>query len=195
MPREGQSDDLEAESFEANFATRLAHGDGLVMEELVVLHQAAVYRFARSLTTNDADAEDVLQHTFVAAMRHGVSYRGLASLRSWLLRIARNEAMRINKLDNRVDADASEDLALLGQEAGWGSESPEALLQLAQERQRLDRAMASLPGGLQQILVLRDLEQIRGDEVADILGLSVAAMKSRLHRARLRLAQALRRAA
>ena len=81
----------------------------------------------------------------------------------------------------------------LGEAAGWGSESPEAEVLRAERRARLARALDALAPEDREVLVLRDLEELTGEETAAALGLSLAAMKSRLHRARLRLAAQLRR--
>lgn len=80
----------------------------------------------------------------------------------------------------------------LGLQAGWGSDNPEALALAAERRDTLARALESLSSGDREVLILRDIEGLRGPEAAEVLGLGERALKSRLHRARLRLAVALR---
>ena len=83
----------------------------------------------------------------------------------------------------------------LGLEAGWGSDNPEALAIAAQRRDTLLRAVHALPRSDREVLILRDVEGLRGPEAAEVLGIGERALKSRLHRARLRLAVALRNSA
>ncbi|MGB5681902.1 MAG: sigma factor-like helix-turn-helix DNA-binding protein, partial [Polyangiales bacterium] len=77
-------------------------------------------------------------------------------------------------------------------QAGWGSDDPEAIAIASERKGALRRAMASLSAEDQEVLILRDLEGLRGSEAAEVLGISLRALKSRLHRARLRLAASLR---
>lgn len=193
MPSQQEVSDLEITNLQAEFASRVSQGDPSVLNELLSQHQAAVYRYALSLCSSQSDAEDVLQQTFLSAFTSGGTYRGDAPLRHWLLRIARNEAFRLMRKVAKQEEYKQEELGLIGQEAGWGQGNPETLVALASEGARLQLALESLPSELREIIVLRDLEECSGQESADILGISLASMKSRLHRARLKLAQALRK--
>jgi len=170
---------------DAELIVRSSAGDRQAFEVLVSRHEQAVYRLARAITRTNEDAEDVLQETFLSAFRAAEGYRGTASVRTWLLTIARHAAIRYGVRAARLPtADVStEDLGL---EAGWGSD-PETIVIRAQREQLLKDALESLPFQDREILVLRELEGISGDEVAQLLGVSRTAMKSRLHRARLRL--------
>ncbi len=85
-----------------------------------------------------------------------------------------------------------EPLMTLGREAGWGSDDPEALAIAAERRDTLTRALQALSPGDREVLILRDIEGLSGQEAAEVLAITGAALKSRLHRARLRLARALR---
>ena len=86
-----------------------------------------------------------------------------------------------------------EPLARLGERAGWGSETPEALMAALERRDALERGLDTLRSEEREILLLRDVEGLSGDEAAEVLGISRAAMKSRLHRARLGFAAAMRK--
>ncbi|MBI3207008.1 MAG: sigma-70 family RNA polymerase sigma factor [Myxococcales bacterium] len=171
---------------DAELIARAASGDRAAFTELVERHRAAVHRYARSLTKNDADAEDALQRTFLAVWRSAATFRGPASARSWLFTVARNAALRQAR-PRREDATEPEALAELGARAGWGTDSPHALLEGAEVRARLGAALARLDADDREVIVLRDLEGLSGDEASSVLGLSLSALKSRLHRARLRL--------
>jgi RNA polymerase sigma-70 factor (ECF subfamily) len=171
---------------------RTAAGEREAFDELVVRHQAAVFRFARAATESPAAAEDVLQETFLAAWRAAGTFQGRSTVRTWLLTIARNEAWHQREREARLPMD-DVPLPELGEAAGWGDQSPEEGVLRSQRRGRLARALAALGADEREILVLRELEELTGEETASALGIGLAAMKSRLHRARLRLAAEVRR--
>jgi RNA polymerase sigma-70 factor, ECF subfamily len=168
-----------------------AGGDREAFAAVVARHQDSVYRLARILTRNTAAAEDVLQQTFLSAWQAAHQFRGDASVRTWLLTIARHAAQRQREHRAREPLDDTP-IEHLGARAGWGGPDPEALAMASQDRERVAAALASLAADDREILTLRDLEDLPGDETAALLGMSLAAMKSRLHRARLKLAAALR---
>jgi RNA polymerase sigma-70 factor (ECF subfamily) len=171
---------------------RTAAGEREAFDELVVRHQAAVFRFARAATEGPAAAEDVLQETFLSAWRAAGTFEGRSAVRTWLLTIARNQAWHQREREARLPMD-DVPLPELGEAAGWGDRSPEEGALLSQRRGRLVRALAALGAEDREILVLRELEELTGEETAAALGIGLAAMKSRLHRARLRLAAQVRR--
>ncbi len=177
---------------EVELLRRSAAGDSGAFEAFVALHQAAVFRFLRASTADAADAEDALQETFVAAWRSSANYRGDAPPRAWILGIARNAARHARRRRAGEPADFVS-LDDLGLDAGWGAEDPEQALSATLRREALQAALARLPASDREILVLRELEELDGASVAAMLGLTVAAMKSRLHRARLRLAAEVRK--
>lgn len=171
---------------------RSAGGDRDAFGALVIRHQASVYRLARLMVKTREEAEDVLQQTFLAAWRAVGGFRGESSTRTWLLTIARNTSLlrRTHVAREPIDPTPIEEL---GVRAGWGGPNPEELAVAAEQRDLLVAALAALAPDDREILTLRDLEGLPGIEVAEMLGLSLAAMKSRLHRARLSLAVAVRR--
>jgi RNA polymerase sigma-70 factor (ECF subfamily) len=168
-----------------------AAGDHRAFERLVERHAAAVLRMATVVTGNPTMAEDALQQTFLSAYRSAASFRADASVRTWLLTIARNAGCRLRAKRAREDL-TEEPLMKLGLEAGWGSDDPEALAMAAQRKETLQGALRTLSSDDQEVLILRDIEGLRGPEAAEVLGIGERALKSRLHRARLRLAAALR---
>ncbi|MEO0324666.1 MAG: RNA polymerase sigma factor [Myxococcota bacterium] len=172
---------------------RTGAGDCPAFETLVRRHGGALRRFAAGLVGPD-DADDALQQGLVAAFRGAASFRGDAKARTWLFTVVRNASLRHRRRESRhahesvPDDDALLDLGLA---AGWGAD-PEQLAARAEERALLARALARLPERDREVVMLRDVEGLAGPETAEVLGLAEAAMKSRLHRARLRLAVALR---
>ncbi|MCK6506763.1 RNA polymerase sigma factor [Myxococcota bacterium] len=179
----------------------IAQGRPEALDALVDRHQARILRYLRALTASEQAAEDALQETFVAAWRGAGGYRGDAPGRAWLLGLARRQAARTwrrraGEPDHPTLLDEQSDVEL-GLAAGWGQAEgvdPQAALESWQERRRLHAALERLSAEDREILVLRDLEQLSGAEVAALLELSLPAQKSRLHRARLRLMAALREA-
>ena len=180
MPGEA-SEDVEA-------LARVAQGERRAMTAVVERHRDAVLRYARTLCRTEAQAEDVLQETFIAALRHAEGFRGTGSARGWLLAIAKRRALTAQRRRSGEPA-RFETLEALGAEAGWGA--TDEALDLRLKKEALHAALESLEPAAQEVLVLRDLEGLSGPEAAEVLGLSLAAMKSRLHRARLELAAAL----
>ncbi len=172
---------------DADALARSAAGDAAAFAAFVSRHQASVCRFARAFVSRPEDAEDVTQQTFLAAWKGAGGFRGEASARTWLFTIARPAAHRYRLDGDRLPvAELSTDE--LGTHAGWGGADPEALAVASERRDRLMAAFARLAPEEQQVLTLRDLEGLSGEDTASTLGISLAAMKSRLHRARLVLA-------
>jgi RNA polymerase sigma-70 factor (ECF subfamily) len=166
---------------------RAAGGDRAAFDDLVVRQAPRVLRLIRLHVGRQQDAEDVLQQTFLAAWRGAAAFRGASSVRTWLFTIARHTAWRRRDDVRRHDA-AAVPLDELGVRAGWGSEDPETLALAAERREVLREAFEVLDPLDREVLTLRDLEEQSGEETAALLGLSLAAMKSRLHRARMTLA-------
>ena len=186
-PSPGQPSD----DHDAALARRVAEGSRAAHAQLVEEHQAPVFRFARSLAPDDATAEDIVQETFLAAIRGAHGFRADGTLRGWLFTIARRLAHRQRPREVAVPED--DELEALGRAAGWGAtDDPEARLSEQEQRTRVARVLCSLSEDEREILGLRDVEGLSGPETAAALGLGLAAMKSRLHRARLRFAAALR---
>jgi len=181
---------------DAELARRASSGDRAAFSALVATHRGAVFGFARRLT-RDADlAADVMQETFLTALQKLAGWRGEGSLRGWLLSIARSQVLlaRRRRAGEPAVFEPVESLPELGLEAGWGAPlDPLALAERVEAQSGLERALAALPDEAREVLLLRDVEGLSGDETAAALGLSVAAMKSRLHRARLQLVAAVKR--
>lgn len=158
-------------------------GDRPALEELLKRHQGQVYRFAMKMCRGPQDAEDVLQETLLSAARSLPDFRGGSSLSTWLYTIARSyciKKQRVGKFTpERVHGADAESLQLrdpgqLPDEVAAGQEVEEALRQAVMELEPMYR----------EVLVLRDMEGLTAPEVAEALGVSVDAVKSRLHRAR-----------
>jgi RNA polymerase sigma-70 factor (ECF subfamily) len=171
---------------DAGLIRAAAAGDRRAFGHLVDRHEAAVHRYARSLCRTDAEAEDALQQGFLDAWQGAASWRGETSVRGWLFTLTRNAAFRQHR--RKVGEPSTlDDLAALGEQAGFGSEDPEVLTERAEVQAQVRAAIEALDPVDREVLVLRDIEDLSAVEAAAILGIEVGALKSRLHRARLKL--------
>lgn len=170
---------------------RAAAGDRRAFERFVQAHEGAVLRYIRSRTQDPEVAEDALQETFIAAWRSADVFRGDGSARAWLLTIARNAVRRQYRRPAGAP-DTFEPLDAVAARAGWGRDPDEAWTDRIAARQVVERGFERLSPEDREVLVLRDLEGFGNEEVAGMLGLSVAAVKSRVHRARLRFMESVR---
>lgn len=174
---------------DADLLRRSAAGDRPAFDLIVERHAPAVLRFLRHTGLDPDQAQDVAQETLVTAWRQAGSFRS-DDARAWLLAIARNASRRHfrRRAGEPTDHVPLDSLAL---EAGWGAKD-EDLLSRITARDTLARAFARLTHEEREILSLRDLDGYGGAETAQVLGITLAAQKSRLHRARLRLMVELR---
>lgn len=171
---------------------RCAAGDRDACGAFLARHLDAVHRFARAVAGDDGTAEDAVQDTFLAALRAAGTFQGEAGARAWLLTIARNAVHRLHRR-RAGEPVRFEPLDALGAAAGWGAEDgPEAALLGAERRAAFAAALDALSPDDRAVLTLRDLEGLSGEETAAVLGVPLATAKTRLHRARLRFAAALR---
>lgn len=179
----------------------LKQGDRHELARMVDLYSDKIYRLALKFTNNPQDAEDVLQETFLKAMRALPEFEGRSSLSTWLYRIAVNESLmllRKQKPDLALDTPAEEE----DSEEGGSSNGliladwcclPEEELLSEESRRFLDQAIQQLPATLRSVFILRDIEGMSIRETADLLGLTETNVKTRLLRARLFLRQQLSR--
>lgn len=181
---------------DARALERVAGGDRSAFEPFVRRHEGAVLRYIRTRTSDPDVAEDALQETFIAAWRGARTFRGNGSARAWLLTIARNAVRRQYRrtagqpeAHEPLEAAAVADVAA---GAGWGRDSNDRWNDRIAAREVVARGFERLSSDDREILLLRDLEGVGNEEVADMLELSVAAVKSRLHRARLRFMESVR---
>lgn len=163
-------------------------GDRRAIERLLERHHAAVYRFGRKMCGEEEDAKDVLQETLFAAARSLPEFRGASSVSTWLYTIARSFCVKKRRRSKFAPAAVeSLDASDLPREVADPSRTPEEAAEGKQLRHALDQAIAALEPAYREVLVLRDVEGLPANEVAQVMGLTVEAVKSRLHRARLQL--------
>lgn len=182
------------ETADAELLARAATGDVVAFDRFVDRYRVQVHRYAMSLARHHADAEDVLQQTFVQAWRGAANARVESGARSWLFAIARHALQRLRRPVADV-AGVPVSLDALGGEAGFAdpAATPQRFAMAMEERHVLAEALQRLPEADREVLMLREIEEMSGEETARVLGLSLDAMKSRLHRARLHLVAEVRR--
>jgi RNA polymerase sigma-70 factor, ECF subfamily len=173
-------------------------GDMQAFEQLIQKYDRNVFRIAQHITQNREDAEDVVQDAFLKAYQNLNKFQGNSKFYTWLVRIAVNEALmrlRKRKADKTVSMDEdveTEDGAMPREFADW-SPNPEQQYGQAELSDILGKTIQGLPAGFRTVFVLRDVEGLSTEETAEMLGLSVPAVKSRLLRARLQLRERLNR--
>jgi RNA polymerase sigma-70 factor (ECF subfamily) len=187
---------------EATLIERLRAGDATALEAAMEGFAPRVYRLAYGITRNEADAEEVVQDVFLSLFRKVGAFEGRAALGTWIYRITVNAAL-IKRRGKRAELEVlledhlptfREDGHREGDRAGlladW-SDTPEEELLSRETRRTVRRLIAPLPDRYRVVLLPRDLEELSNEETAEILGESVASVKSRLHRARMALRELL----
>ena len=163
-------------------------GNGAALEELLVRHQPRIYRFGMKMCRDPEDASDVLQETLLAMARTIGDFRGASSLSTWLYTITRSfciKKRRKSKFAPAVEESLDSITPAERESLRGASRGPEEDLAGREVQEILDRAIGSLDPVSREVLVLRDVEGLSAPEVAEVLGLRVEAVKSRLHRARI----------
>ena len=157
-----------------------------------------IYNLARRMLGNDADAEDVTQDVLLQVVRKLDTFRGDSQISTWLHRVTVNAALaHRQKRANRQKHEAGEAVDDVAEAAGpagsvrrWNV-SPDEPVLAAEQAELIDKAINQLPEPYRDVYVLADVEGLPNAEIGEMLGLNVPAVKSRLHRARLRMRDAL----
>jgi len=193
-----------AVSQEAGLVERLRGGDSAALEVLMSEYAPRVYRLAFGITRNQGDAEEVVQDVFLTVATKCGTFEGRSALGSWIYRIATNAALNKRRgKRHEVETSLEEYLPTFMEDghregdrsfllADW-SQSPERELLSGEAQRTLYRALDALPEGYRAVLVLRDVEELTNEQVAELLGEAVGCVKSRLHRARMALREQLTR--
>jgi RNA polymerase sigma-70 factor (ECF subfamily) len=174
----------------------LRAGDRAEFSRLVEATSPRIYRLGLKMLGNPQDAEDILQETYLKALRALKNFDGRSSLATWLYRIATNEALMLLRRKHPDTLSIDEPVETLEGEqepvqiVDWCC-LPEAELMSAEARRRLDKAIGQLPQALRVVFLLRDIEDLSTRETAEVLNLSEEAVKTRLSRARFRLREML----
>ena len=180
-------------SAEAGVLARAQAGDHEAFAQLYALHKRQIYSLCLRMVGNIAEAEDLTQEAFLQLHRKIATFRGDSAFSTWLHRLAVNVVlMRLRKkglsvisLDEAIDPTPNE-----GPSRSFGA--PDLMLNGAIDRLALERAAAELPAGYRLIFILHDVQGFEHNEIASMLNCSIGNSKSQLHKARLKLRDALR---
>ncbi len=184
------SDHVVDNSEDLKLVAQCRSGDTRAFEKLVVKHQRSIYNIVLRIISNEVDAAEIAQETFLSAWRKISDFRGDAKFSTWLTSIAINQArsrwqynQRKRTREESLDCG---DETLDGPPLQVASEQPSALemMEQSQLRELLARCIEALEQGFREVLVLRDMRDMAYDEIGRILGLRDGTVKSRLFRAR-----------
>ena len=167
---------------------RARAGDRAAMEGVLASVAPSIRRFAARMCRNEADADDVLQDALLSIATHLDSFEGRSSLPSWAFTIARTACSRRRRGMKNAPAEGEDSLST---QAADGP-GPEDRASSAETGELVSQALSRLPDEYREVLLLRDAEGLTAPEAAQVLGVSVDALKSRLHRARSALRESLR---
>ena len=167
---------------------RIRAGEPELFEILMRRYNQRLYRVARSIVKNEAEAEDVMQQAYVNAYAHLDQFAERARFSTWLTRIAVHEALgRLRRRRRVQEVDVSSETEGTGATLTSGEPSPEQQALAAELRLLLEGAVDALPRTSRAAFVLREVEGLSTAEAAECLGVSEDVVKTRLHRARLQL--------
>lgn len=189
---------------DSDLVARIAAGERAAVPTLIRRHNQTLYRTARSILKDDADAEDAVQEAWLQALRGIAEFRGESRLSTWLVRIVANEALgRLRSRRRRADVirlsdDAGFDIdgidaAETDPMSEHRSTQPERAALDSDLRRLLERRIDDLPDAFRAVFVLRAIEELSVDETAECLGLPAATVRTRYFRARAQLRGALSR--
>jgi RNA polymerase sigma-70 factor (ECF subfamily) len=165
---------------------RILDGEAALFELLMRRHNQRVYRAIRSILRDDTESEDVMQEAYVRAYEHLAQFEKRAQFSTWLTRIAVNEALKRSVARGKLDSLEMQDYE--GEDASMtafqsNSLTPEANASRGELTSLLEDAILSLPLAYRAVIMLRDLEEMSTAETAEVLSLTDANVKVRLHRA------------
>lgn len=173
------------ESSDQEIVARILAGDSELFEILMRRYNTRLYRAVRAIIGDVPEVEDVMQQAYIDAYAHLDQFAERAAFSTWLTRIAVHEALRRARTrDHRREADPAQsgEERFANLESNWPSPEQEALS--AEMQRLLESAIATLPQIYRAVFVLRDVDGMSGRDTAEVLELSGAAVRTRLHRAR-----------
>lgn len=189
----------ESEVDDATLVDETLEGNQLSFQLLVERYSERTFSLVRSYTRNAVEVEDIVQEAFLKAYRRLETFQQQASFSTWLYRIAVNTALDFLKRRGRSPVQSVEDPELVGGQreggSGRGSEisAPDARLESEEIAEITHEVLEGLPEIFRTVLVMREFEEMAYQEMADVLGISIGTVESRLFRARARFRDRLAR--
>lgn len=182
---------------DADLLRRIPQGDSRAAEALMRRHNRTLYRTARAILRDDADAEDAVQDAYLQAFRASDGFRGESSVSTWLVRIVANQALMRRRRNVRraeiipIDAEAGQ--GMMEQVPDSETRGPEEEASNAQLRGLLERRIDDLPDLYRPVFMMRAVEEMTVEETAAALGIPAATVRTRFFRARALLRGSLER--
>jgi RNA polymerase sigma-70 factor, ECF subfamily len=180
-----------AEQSDAEVIRHVLQGNTAMFELLMRRYNERVYRAARAIVRDEQEAEDVMQQAYVNAFAHLRQFNGAAQFSTWLTRIAINEALARVRRQSRYEAFDDELPNVEPFMSTNPSENPERQAFTSELRELLEWAIDTLPDGMREVFMLRDVEGLSTEEVAECLGVTADVVKTRLSRGRAALRRAI----
>jgi RNA polymerase sigma-70 factor (ECF subfamily) len=181
---------------DSELAVCIADGDKRAFEEVMRRHNRVLFRTARAILRDDAEAEDALQDAYIQAFRSMDSFRGASKLSTWLVRIVVNQALMRRRKRARtaqviaIREDDGRSLEHVEEDQMSEREGPERTAGRAELRRLLEARIDSLPDAFRAVFVLRAVEELSVEETAAALGIPEATVRTRFFRARSLLREA-----
>ncbi|MBT3604453.1 MAG: sigma-70 family RNA polymerase sigma factor [Candidatus Latescibacteria bacterium] len=176
---------------EQKLITRCQNGDIQAFRELVERYEDRIYALACSIVGDPEAAKDVAQEAFIRAYKALNRFEGKSSFYTWLYRIATNVCLNAAQKEQRridsVSLDGLQEKHDISAERFFATEAPENDIERIDLRQQIDKVLEHLSPDHRAVVVLKDIEDLSQEEIADTLGVSVGTIKSRLSRARAHL--------
>ena len=162
-------------------------GDQEAFEELVRLYEKRVLALTRRMCRNPEDAAEAAQEAFFAAWQGLKSFRGDSSFSTWLYRLASNACVDLLRREGKRQAAVSLDDEDLNLDFPASLSSPQEEVERRELREQIEAGLRALPPSLREALILREMQQLRYDEIGEALGLDIGTVKSRISRGRKKL--------
>ncbi|MBN1541429.1 sigma-70 family RNA polymerase sigma factor [candidate division KSB1 bacterium] len=177
---------------ETELINKAKNGDKAAMSRIVRDNERLIYNTALKLLANPDDAECVLQETFLKVFQALPTFQGKSSLSTWIYRIATNYALMKLRARRKQGNDLEEAEKQVGRMALESftrtvGQNPHRMVENSELRLAMENAIDKLPDKFRSVFILKDIEGYSLKEIADMLGMTLAAVKSNLHRARLSL--------
>jgi RNA polymerase sigma-70 factor (ECF subfamily) len=191
MPSEQPADPTAFDLTDDEIVRLVVGGNAPLFALLMRRYNERVYRAARAILRDEQETEDAMQQAYVNAFANLHQFKHAARFSTWLLRIVVNEALKRAKRDARFEHLAGEPSTVEPMLFSRPALDPEGQALAGELRNLLEWAIDTLPDGTREVFVLRDVEGLSTAEVADVLGVSVAVIKTRLSRGRAALRRVL----
>ena len=175
------------DSREEKWIAAAREGDQGAFEELVLLYEKRVLALTQRMCGNPEDAAEAAQEAFLAAWQGLKNFRGDSSFSTWLYRLSSNACVDLLRREGRRQAAVSLDGEDLNLDIPSPSPSPQEEAERRELREQIEAGLRALPPEYREVLVLREMQQLRYDEIAHVLELDVGTVKSRISRGRKRL--------